>query len=57
MDVIGDTAVASFHFDMVYGQAEASTRATGRDLWIFTRTAGGWQAGWRTMLDIREEPA
>jgi len=57
VDQFVDTAVASFHFDMVYEREGTNTRATGRDLWIFTRIAGGWQAVWRTMLDLREEPA
>ena len=27
-------------------------RATGRDLWVFTRSRRAWQAVWRTMLDL-----
>jgi ketosteroid isomerase-like protein len=57
VDEVGDAAVASFHFEMVYEHAGASTLATGRDLWVFTRTARGWQAVWRTMLDLSEQPA
>jgi Domain of unknown function (DUF4440) len=56
VDVVGDTAVASFSFDMVYERERASFRAKGRDLWVFTRTAGRWRAVWRTMLDVVEEP-
>ena len=55
VDVIGDTAVVSFNYDMVYEQKGACSHATGRDLWVFTRAAGGWQAVWRTMLDIHEQ--
>jgi hypothetical protein len=59
VDVIGETAVASYSFAMVYGREGSSYRATGRDLWVFGRQAGpvGWVAVWRTMLDLREEPA
>jgi hypothetical protein len=59
VDVIGETAVASYAFTMVYEREGSTYRATGRDLWVFGRPAGqdGWVAVWRTMLDLREEPA
>jgi hypothetical protein len=57
VDVIADTAVASFRFEMVYEREGSSYQSTGRDLWILTRQAGGWLAVWRTMLDLHEQPA
>jgi hypothetical protein len=57
VDVIADTAVASYRFEMVYEREGARYQATGRDLWIFTRQAGAWLAVWRTMLDLHEQPA
>jgi ketosteroid isomerase-like protein len=57
VDVVADTAIASFRFEMVYEREGSSYQATGRDLWIFTRQAGGWLAAWRTMLDLHEQPA
>ena len=57
VDVIGDTAVASFEFEMVYEREGQAYRSMGRDLWVFARGDSGWVAVWRTMLDIREEPA
>jgi hypothetical protein len=57
VDVVADTAVASFRFEMVYEREAASHQATGRDLWIFNRQAGSWLAVWRTMLDLHEQPA
>jgi hypothetical protein len=57
IDVIADTAVASFRFEMVYEREGARYQATGRDLWMFTRQAGAWLAVWRTMLDLHEQPA
>jgi len=56
-DVIGDTAVASFTYEMVYERSGKRSRATGRDLWVFTRQGGEWVAIWRTMLDLAEQPA
>ncbi len=57
IDVIADTAVAAFRFEMVYQREGSSYQATGRDLWVFTRQAGSWLAVWRTMLDLHEQPA
>ncbi len=57
VDVVADMAVASFGFEMIYERAGSASRARGRDLWVFTRQAGGWLACWRTMLDLHEEPA
>ena len=56
-DVIGETAVVSFTYEMVYELAAVKSRATGRDLWVFNRQDGEWLATWRTMLDIAEQPA
>jgi uncharacterized protein (TIGR02246 family) len=56
-DVIGDTAVVSFTYDMVYETSGKRNRATGRDLWVFQRQAGEWIAVWRTMLYLAEQPA
>jgi hypothetical protein len=57
IDVIGDTAVASFAYEMVYERNGKRSRATGRDLWVFARQKGSWLAVWRTMLDLAEQPA
>jgi hypothetical protein len=57
VDVAGDTAVASFAFDMVYKRSGASYRCTGRDLWVFSLHEGTWLAVWRSMLDLIEAPA
>jgi hypothetical protein len=57
VDVVGDTAVVSFDFAMVYERSGQRSRATGRDLWVFARQGGEWLAVWRTMLDAQEHPA
>jgi uncharacterized protein (TIGR02246 family) len=56
-DVIGDSAVASFTYEMVYERSGKRGRATGRDLWVFVRQGGEWIAVWRTMLDLADQPA
>ena len=53
-DIVGDTAVLSFRFEMVYERGGESYRATGRDLWVFRNQTEGWLAVWRTMLDMTE---
>lgn len=57
IDVVGNTAVASFGFDMTYARGGSNTRSAGRDLWVFEHRAGRWVAVWRTMIDVVEEPA
>jgi hypothetical protein len=57
VDVVGDTAVVSFDYQMVYERSGQRNRATGRDLWVFARDGSRWLAVWRTMLNIEEQPA
>jgi hypothetical protein len=56
VDVVGDTAVATFTYAMVYERSGERYRVTGRDLWVFARQGGDWLAVWRTMLDLAEQP-
>ena len=57
IDVVGDTAVVTFQYEMVYERLGQRYRVTGRDLWVFARQGGEWLAVWRTMLDMEERPA
>jgi hypothetical protein len=57
VDVVGDAAVVSFRYEMVYERSGERYRATGRDLWVFQNEAGAWIAVWRTMLDMEENAA
>jgi uncharacterized protein (TIGR02246 family) len=57
IDVVGDTAVVTFQYEMVYERSGQRYRATGRDLWVFARPGGAWLAVWRAMLDAEEQPA
>ena len=56
IDVIGDAAVASYRFELIYTRDDIIHRSAGRDLWIFHRTADGWKAVWRTMLELEDQP-
>ncbi len=56
VDVIGETAVVSFTYEMVYDRSGERNRVSGRDLWVFAREKGEWLAVWRTMLDMSEQP-
>ena len=56
VDVVGEAAVATFKFEMIYEREGVRYRATGRDLWVFSRVIDRWKAVWRTMLDLNEEP-
>lgn len=56
LDIAGDTAVASFGYEMIYERAGRRHRATGRDLWVFSQSEGPWLAVWRTMLEAAEAP-
>jgi ketosteroid isomerase-like protein len=56
-DLIGDTAVVTFRYDMLYERAAERYRASGRDLWVFRGQHNEWIAVWRTMLEVQELPA
>jgi hypothetical protein len=56
-DVIEDTAVISFQYEMIYERSGERYRATGRDLWVFRDRDGSWIAVWRAMLEVEEHPA
>lgn len=57
VDEIGETAVVSLRFDMLYERGAQRSRSTGRDLWVFQRDGEDWIAVWRTMLDVTDDPA
>lgn len=55
IDVIGDTAVATFTFEIVYERQGEVYAGTGRDLWVFQRRDDEWLAVWRAMFDVDEK--
>lgn len=56
-NVVGDTAVVHFEYEMVYELSGEQHRATGRDLWVFQRQGETWLAVWRAMVDTNEQAA
>src|SRR5665213_1930106 len=52
-DVVGDTAVVTFRYDMIYKRSGERYRSSGRDFWVFRGQGSGWIAVWRTMLECR----
>lgn len=56
-DVVGDTAVVTYRYELVYERSRERYRATGRDVWVFQKQGSGWLAVWRTMLDMNEDAA
>jgi ketosteroid isomerase-like protein len=57
VDVIGNTALVTFRYEMLYERSGERYRATGRDLWVFERQGDQWLAVWRTMPRMDESPA
>jgi hypothetical protein len=57
IDVVGDTAVFTVPYEMVYTRSGERYRASGRDFWIFRNQGGAWIAVWRTMMDVKESAA
>lgn len=53
IDVVGNCAVATFRFRMVYERTAYREDCSGRDLWVFERQKGRWIAVWRAMLDLK----
>jgi ketosteroid isomerase-like protein len=55
IDIVGDVAVATFAFDLIYEREGQKYQSAGRDLWVFERSPDNWLAVWRTILDVSEE--
>ena len=52
--VVGNCAVASFQFEMLYERTQYQERSKGRDLWVFQCISHKWVAVWRTMMELEE---
>ena len=50
VDVFGDTAVATYYYDIAYEMGGERFEDKGRDIFVFERSTGVWQAAWRTMI-------
>jgi uncharacterized protein (TIGR02246 family) len=50
VDVSGDTAVASYRWEMAWTRAGHAHAATGQDLFVLRREGDRWLATWRMLL-------
>ena len=50
IDIFGDTAVATYAYEISYEMGGERFKDSGRDLFVFIRQDDGWQAVWRTMI-------
>lgn len=50
IDVRGETAVASYGFELTYEMGGERRTDRGHDLFVFTREQDRWVAVWRTVL-------
>ena len=55
VDVFGTTAVAAYHYELVYTLAGTRYQDAGRDLYVFARSDQRWQAVWRALLSAAGE--
>ncbi len=52
VDSWGETAVASYRFEIAYIKAGPLHREAARDLFVFARREGRWWAVWRTVVPL-----
>lgn len=57
VDVVGDSAVATYRYELDYERSGTRYNSSGRDLYVFRSVAGKWVAAWRTILEIGERVA
>ena len=56
VQVVADTAIVTFEFQMTYERGDYRGHSKGRDFWIFARDDDRWLAVWRTMMDVSDNP-
>ena len=55
VDVWGETAVASYHFEIDYEMGGTEYHDTGYDLFVFVREGGLWRVAWRTLVPLESQ--
>lgn len=55
IDVVGDCAIATFRFQMLYERDTYREDSKGRDIWVFQHQNDRWVAVWRTMVELMGE--
>ena len=53
VDVIGETAVVTYGFEIDYEMNGKTHHETGHDLFVFSREGGEWKAVWRTLVGLK----
>jgi hypothetical protein len=56
-DVVRNTAVVTYRYEIDYERSGKRYESTGRDLYVLRLSKGRWLAIWRTMLEIEEREA
>jgi uncharacterized protein (TIGR02246 family) len=55
IDVFGNTAIATYSYEIQYEMGGERFNDTGRDIFVFVRENDRWQAVWRTMMISQPE--
>ena len=55
IQVVGDTAIATYGWNITYTLDGQEYRESGHDVFVFSRTNGKWLAVWRAMLTEPEK--
>jgi uncharacterized protein (TIGR02246 family) len=50
VDVFGDTAVATFRWEMAWETGGQRSEEAGHDVYVLVRTEGRWLIAWRTLI-------
>ena len=50
IDVVGDTAVVTYGFEIDYDMGRETRAEKGRDVFVLTRGKGSWRVVWRTLV-------
>jgi len=50
VEVFGNTAIATYAYEISYEMGGEQFNDTGRDIFVFVRENGRWLAVWRTMI-------
>ena len=55
IDVWGNTAVATYRYEIAYEMGGQLYQEMGQDLFVFVRDGGRWRAVWRTLIPFTEK--
>jgi ketosteroid isomerase-like protein len=55
VDVFGESAMATYRFDMSYDFGGVTYDETGREFWMFVRVDKRWRLAWRYQLPVSRQ--